>query len=452
MSCLRLIGRLVALFIIFIFVTVTPPLILAYNAQQAAVSGDFLDELFEDTDLFEDIIPEIAEDLASEIRDDLETHDMPIARLNADDWERIIYAVAPPQAMQEWSQEALQGFRRWVRRGGRFLDEVIIPFGKVRDNIVNDQKQTVLRTLTQLQPACSGGEEPLDGPNNLIPQCQPPAPHLEAFYQQLAQRWREQPREVWRQLMPDEIARYPDNTSLADFIEEESGEEWWEERDGWHVSRWGLRAAQWLIAVFIAGQCVVALGLVALFAARNWREALRWVGTPLVLAGAFTLLLALLFFVGGEIGTWFIPDEEVPIGAQEVIEDAVGALADELWPPMSWQGGVLVLIGLGMWVLSFFTPLEYEVTPAPAAAGSRPVAVSEAAEAAAPEETPQTEMDVSEPPPPEETRAVEPEESQALATEETLPTKTGESEPPPPEEIPPTETGEEKREPPDDTV
>jgi hypothetical protein len=57
MSCLRLIGRLTALFLIFIFVTVTPPFVLAFNAQQAAVSGDFLDELFEDTDLFEAAIP-----------------------------------------------------------------------------------------------------------------------------------------------------------------------------------------------------------------------------------------------------------------------------------------------------------------------------------------------------------------------------------------------------------
>ena len=47
MSALRLVGRLVALFIMLIFVTATPELILAYDAQQAAVEGDFLDELFD---------------------------------------------------------------------------------------------------------------------------------------------------------------------------------------------------------------------------------------------------------------------------------------------------------------------------------------------------------------------------------------------------------------------
>jgi hypothetical protein len=376
MSCIRLIGRLIALSIIFLFVTLTPVFLLAYNAQQAAVSGDFLDELFRDPDLFEAAIPDMAEDLARDLRDDFTTRDMPIARLEADDWERIIYAVAPPEFMQNWAQQGVEGWHTWIRRGGRFLDDIIIPFGEVRDNIVNDPEQTVLRTLTEAQPNCVSGQEPLPGPNDLVPQCRPPAAERETFYDDLASRWRERPRELWRELMPEDVARYPNNISLADFIEAQSRTN----RDldfEWRISRGGLRVARWFVAVCIAAQCVVALGVVALLAARNWREALRWVGTPLLLAGAFTLLLTLLFFVGAEVGTWFIPRGEIPIGAREAVEDAGRAFADALWPPMAWQSGVLILIGLGLWVLSFFAPVRPEPAPAPAVAAPAAPALTE---------------------------------------------------------------------------
>jgi hypothetical protein len=417
MSGVRLIGRLIALLIIFIFVTVTPMLILAYNAQQIALNGDFLDELFEETDLFEAAIPEMADDLAREIRSNRETRDTPVARLSADDWEQIIHAVAPPETMQDWAQDAVEGWRDWVRRGGRLLGQVVMPFGELRDNIVDDPQQTVLRTLTEAQPECSDGQEPLGGRDDLIPQCRPSAAGLAEFYQRVAERWRERPREVWRQLMPDEIARYPDDISLANFIEEESGSTW-DARVSWRATRLGLRAARWLLAAFIAVQCVFALALVALFAARNWREALRWVGTPLLLAGLFTLVLAFLFLVGGEVGTLFIPDEEVPIGVQEIIDDTARAFAGDLWPPTAWQGGVLLLVGLGMWVLSYFVPGVRALAPAP-------VTIPKA-----PEETAT----------PVETTPVVPLESEAVVPGDTPSPETGESEATAAEEINDTDT------------
>jgi hypothetical protein len=127
---------------------------------------------------------------------------------------------------------------------------------------------------------------------------------------------------------------------------------------------------------------------------------LRWVGTPLLLAGAFTLLLTLLFFVGAEVGTWFIPKGEIPIGAREAVEDAGRSFADALWPPMAWQSGVLILIGLGLWVLSFFTPVRPEPAPAPAvAAPTDPTPTEPMGELA---HKPEEVAEISEPP--EETR------------------------------------------------
>jgi hypothetical protein len=375
MSCLRLTGRIIALFIVFTFVTVTPFLILAYDAQEAAVYGDFLDELFQDTALFEEAIPEMAQDLARELPRERETRGTPIAQLDADDWERIIYAIAPPEAMQAWSQEGLEGFRRWTRRGGGFLDDVRLPFGEARDNLINDPEQTVLRTLTQAQPACGAGEEPLDGPYSLIPQCRPSESRLPAFYERLGQEWREQPRKVWRQLWPDDLARYPDDISLAELIERESDEaELWDARVEWRAGSWGLRATRWLLTVCMGGLCAATLGLVALLAARNWREALQWTGTPIILVGVFTLLLAMPFFIGGELGTWFFSGD-IPIAVQEVLENTIRAFIGDLWQSLTWQGGVLVLIGLGFWVLSFYVPGGPDWLSAPATVAPDPVDV-----------------------------------------------------------------------------
>jgi hypothetical protein len=117
-----------------------------------------------------------------------------------------------------------------------------------------------------------------------------------------------------------------------------------------------------MLALCIGGLCLVSLGLAALFAARNWREALRWIGSPVMLVGLFTLLMALLFFVGGEFSVFFF-DESIPVGVQDVIEDTARAFVRDLWRTLAWQGGVLLMIGLGMWVLSFVVPVYDDWEP-----------------------------------------------------------------------------------------
>lgn len=363
MSGLRLIGRLVALIIIFVLVVITPPLILAYNVQEAAVNGDFLDELVQDPRVFEEAIPEMADDMATSIRRDLELRNEPIAQLDAQEWEQILYAVVPPDFMQEWAQGSIDSLQTSLRRGGRFLEDIVLPFGEIRDNIVNDPEQTVLRTITAAQLACSDGQEPLGAPNDLIPQCQPSESRLEAFYDRLSQQWQEQPRDVWQQLMPDTLDRYPDNISIPEFVEAESGEQWWEARMGWRATRWGLQAARWILALYISIQCIAALGIVALLAARNWREALRWTGSPLTLIGIFTLLLALAVLVGAEATTWAFFDPEIPRSVQDALADTVHAFSGDVWPSMLWQGGVLVILGVGLWILSFLVPGERKLAP-----------------------------------------------------------------------------------------
>jgi len=365
MTILRLIGRLCALFIILIFLTATPALILTYNVQRVIVEGDFLNEIFSDAHLFEAAISEAAKGMALGVPEDPDTRNMPIARLDADDWEKILYAIAPPSSMQRWFQDAATEFRGWVRQGGR-PDGVVLPYGEVRDNIVGDPEQKVLRVLTEAQPPCRDGQGPLSGPNDLIPRCRPEVSSLEAFYQGTAKRWREEPREVWRQLWPRELSRYSEDISLADFIEGQDRVSWGEMEVSWRYAHWSLGLARALLVAIIVMNSVIALGLVSLLAARNWSEVLRWVGAPLTLAGLFTLLLGLVFLAGGRYMSYL----EAPFDVRVMVGTVAETFSNDLWPLMSSQGGVLALIGLGLWISSFFIPAR-PMASAPVESGDR---------------------------------------------------------------------------------
>src|SRR5512136_2120898 len=165
MSGIRLIGRLFAIFAIVLFVGLFPIAMLAYNAQAAATSQGFLDSLAGDARLFESAFSMAAEGLARDVPADWDTRDMPIARLNAAQWERILRTVTPPAMVQRLTRDALQEFGHWTRYGGTFLEDLIVPYGEIRRNLVDDPNQTVLRTVTEAQPLCGTGQEPLSGSN-----------------------------------------------------------------------------------------------------------------------------------------------------------------------------------------------------------------------------------------------------------------------------------------------
>jgi hypothetical protein len=292
--------------------------------------------------------------------------------------------------MQRWAQDANDAFRSAMRRGrGRLLDEVIIPFGEVRLNIIDDPDNTVLRTLLQAQPLCEAGEEPLGGDYDLLPQCRP-ADGEEAFVERLAARWREEPRQVWRQLMPEDIEPYTADIPLDEFIESQSGEDW-NVRIGWRAGRWTVGAVRLFFAICLAAQCVAGLALVGLLAARNVRELLRWLGTPLVLAGGLTLILAFLLLMAGEVGLAFGWWDTTTEAIEEALLDTGAACVAELWQPMLWQGALLLLIGGGLWALSFAFPPRRE--PVRTSAPPEPAPESTPAEDMVPLEQEQVEAE-----------------------------------------------------------
>jgi len=354
MSTMRVIGRLTAILTIVLLVGLFPVALLAYNAQAVATSHGFLDSVANDPRLFEAALSQAARELSRSVPEEWETRDMPIARLSAAQWERILRTVTPPAMLQRLTRAALEEFAQWVRHGGTFGEDVIVPYGEIRRNLVNDPQQTVLRTVTEAQPICAAGEEPLSEADDLIPGCRP-AFDQEAFYQTLSGRWAQDPERVWQRLWPSESDFYAEDISVAELIRRERARDWREYRRGWQLPvAWGLSLARGLVIALVIGVVIATLFMIALLAARNLPEALRWVGAPLVLAGLFTLGWGLLIWTGTWVGPFLrIPVTEVSYELQSAVRSIATGFVQRLSFGMSWQGVLLAVIGIVLWGSSF---------------------------------------------------------------------------------------------------
>jgi len=361
-----MLGRILAVCIICVFVPLTGALLLAYNAQQAVVRGDFLEEAFEDPRPFELAISEAAEGLARQIPTEPETRDLPIAHLDEQDWETILQTLMPAGELRAWAVSFTNGFREWLRTGRDWTDDITLPFGDIAARLAQDPDQVVLRTVTEAQPPCEAGQSPLQLPGSLVPTCRPVETGLEAFYGEAALLWSAAPEAVWEQLLPAESRRFTENMPLGELLRREGGTSGWELRQGWRWARWGIGLAGGLLALVIVGQAAVLLGLIALQAARSWPEALRWVGAPLSLAGLFAFCLGLIAVIGGSMGPLVVfPFEHGLVDLDALTGGISRAFAGELWAGLSFQGGVLALVGLALWLSSLFIP-----RPAAATAGA----------------------------------------------------------------------------------
>ena len=353
----RVLGRILAVCIVCVFVPLTGALLLAYNAQQAVITGNFLEEAFEDPAPFDLVISEAAEGLAREVPHDVATRQLPIARLDEQDWETVLRRLLPASELRAWAHTFTEEFRRWIRTGGDWTEEITLPFGDIAARLAEDPDQVVLRTLTEAQALCEPGQSPLEGPGGWIPTCRPAASELEAFYAEAASLWANDPQGVWTDLWPAEGRTYFENMPLSEFLRREGGAGGWELRQSWRWARWGIGLAGGLLTLIIVGQAVMLLGLVAIMAARNWPEALRWVGAPLALAGLFTFGLGLIAWIGAWMGPLVVfPFEHGLVDLDALTGGVSHAFGRELWAGLSFQGGILAVIGLALWVSSLFFP------------------------------------------------------------------------------------------------
>jgi len=355
MSTPRVIARVFAVLLIVLFVTVLPVVLLTYNSVSVALSPAFLDAALSDTRLYEGGLSAAAEDLARQVPRQAETRGLAISRLDAQGWERILIVVAPPSSVREWVREIVGELRRWRWGSDSPLDDIVVPYGEMRDNLVSDPAQTALRVVTEAQPLCADGEQPLARADDLIPRCRPAAADLETFYADLGARWQEEPQAVWQQLWPDDMRRHADNITLGELIRRDAARytSWRDLRTTWRFVGWTISLAQAFVVLTIIGGAVVTLAIIAALAARNGAEVLRWVGGPILLAGVFTFAWGLLILVGGWIGPDWSEVNDVTLAMQGAVSDIGRLFTSRTFVAMAWQGMLLAVGGLALWGVSF---------------------------------------------------------------------------------------------------
>jgi|GEM_PF-3188630 len=355
MSTPRVIARLFAVLLIVLFVTMLPVVLLTYNSVSVAVSPAFLDAALSDTRLYEGGLSAAAEDLARQVPRQAETRRLAISRLDAQGWERILIVIAPPSSVRGWVGEIMGELRRWRWGSDSLLDDVVVPYGEMRDNLVNDPAQTALRVVTEAQPLCSDGEQPLAGADDLIPRCRPAAADLETFYTDLGARWQEEPQAVWQQLWPDDMRRHAGNITLGELIRRDAAQNtsWRDLRTSWRSAGWMIGLAQVFVVLTIAGGAVATLAIIAALAARNGAEVLRWVGGPILLAGLFTFAWGLLILVGGWIEPQGSDLSGITPAMQAAVRDIGRLFTSRTFVAMAWQGMLLAVGGLALWGSSF---------------------------------------------------------------------------------------------------
>ncbi len=361
----RAIARLVVGLIILIFGLTTPALLLAYNVQQTVTRQAIYEQLLDSPAVFEEALPEMAQELAQAVRQDNQARRTPPANLSVEDWQAIVKVVAPPRWLQGQAQAILDAFFGWLRSGEPFLQTVRLPLGQARDHILQDESRTVLRVLIAAQPNCMPGQESLDQEADLLPACRPPEADLDEFRDRLWRRWQERPDQLWRQLFPGRLGEQPEDVSLAQWSQSSDAE--LEAKIGWRSTRGLFRLSSWLLLGLIGLQALFVFSLVGLLLTRSWPRWLLWGGLPLTLAGFLSLLLGISILVIAQASPFGFG--EVSEGLTQVLRETLRTFLHMAGLPLLWQGGVLLVVGAGMWLISL---LWLQNQRAPAVAASAP--------------------------------------------------------------------------------
>jgi len=347
-STLRVLGRILAVCVVVSYALITPALVYGLAALEVALHPDLISRLADAPGLAGAIIDSSAQELADGLRYSNDSRYAPLARLSEADWRQIMSILAPPESLRQWSRDMAINLRSDLVRGRRPAD-VVIPLGAMRRNMAGGAPQ-IVRIIVEAQPPCTAGASPLAGSADLLPRCKPE--EADALVADLSARWQADSVGAWDALWRGEMRSYSTDISLADLTERESSDPA-EARQGWVAA--GLvfttgRVASY--AVLLVGG-LIALAAIALLATRNLPEVMRWTGAPVALAGGFTVVLAGLTFAAltvGQVG-WHA-------GQTWTAWDTVGrhmaeTYAAALWPVVAVAGGVLCLIGLTVWGVSF---------------------------------------------------------------------------------------------------
>jgi hypothetical protein len=364
---MKLISGILKFFAILLmaFVVIALPLaLLLRNVSRVMFSPETIVQLLEENVLDADVLASVAQQSVEEA-DPLggRNEENPYAELlqvgfrdlSHDDWVRIFMLISPPELLSQTLKQILKGYYDWID-GTKSVPQIQLDVRPWKRNIINNAVPVVEIVLSKL-PHCSPDEIEIynmsrdTGDYSDIPNCRPPEPHYSVILDGAAT------------YVPPEVSKFPDELDV--------GKPTLENNRNLDEVRRSLKRMQigmstgWII-VLIVFLIAIPMGI------RSISDLFKWAGWPLVLAGAWALVisLVLLFFSEGILsGMGGLIFQDAPRIILAPVEAVVSAILIFLSRPLLFQAAVMIVLGGGALVVGVLLSgreRRERVTPKPA--------------------------------------------------------------------------------------
>ncbi len=356
---MRILGKIIAFFILLILLVALPVSILAYDIGRVVFDQilvkDIITDIVTDSDLIPAALKWYSEQRAEQRygageaiawEDEPDIVDL-LSMVSTESWREIRAEALPDEILIEWISVAVDGTYQWIDSEDRVPD-VTLDLLAFKERVNSEHGENAIRVVYESLPPCTEDEiadfrsrlaASLPGEEVLYNLCQFPDP------------WASDQVSDYHNSLIFVVENIPDTFALTQelsHLEDTRGIGPELIKAQLLLVRQSMRLAP-LIPV-------VLLVLILLLAIRSLKELGNWWGIPLSLDGALLLVLALIY-PATLVGVLTIgPLSEIPPLVREEALSALMILANAILDPLMWQsiivlalGLILIVVGVAVW-------------------------------------------------------------------------------------------------------
>jgi len=258
-----------------------------------------------------------------------------MANLKPKDWETIIVTLIPPEDLQSTTENVLDQIFAYFNGE---TDTVTIPLVKIKERLTGPTGTDAVVQLLHAQPPCTEDELAQLAAGMISGEmvfCSPPDDALEAMTPMIEEQ------------LSALAIQIPDEKVILGSESFTAGED---PRDVIQMARLILR-----LSPLLPGSMLM---LVTLFGVRSLKGWLRWWGIPTFFAGSMALVAG-IFTLPGFNWAWdnYVAGRIPPYFSPNLVEmgyDLARYIVHGVTEPITLAGLILSLIGLALWVVSYF--------------------------------------------------------------------------------------------------
>ncbi len=346
---MKIIGKILAFFLVIILMLALPLSILAYDTGQVIFHAPLVKQILTDITTQSDLIPvglqwyaQRRAQIRSEARETKTWQDEPdilelLDYLSIDEWRTIRHEVLGDEILQDWVSVTVDGTYAWIDSDqptpdiqwnlALFKERVASEHGRNAIQVVFDTLDSCTeQQITDFKTRLAALPPGLEVPYNL---CRFPDP------------WYGDQVSDYHNALVLVLANIPGTFNLTGALsgsDDTSGVGPDQIKLQLHLIRGAIRWAPLIPALLLL--------FVLMLAIRTLRELGNWWGIPLTLSGILMILLTLMYRSSLTAALSFGPLSETPTLVRTEVIQALLRLAVEIFRPMLWQSIVIGVLGI----------------------------------------------------------------------------------------------------------